>query len=135
MVKHMINLMITDSVAASIAALAKANPGSVDDVRNLKENLVCRGDEALRKESRIKQFLLEKVYRHHKLARMADKAERIITTLFEVYIKSPEQLPPNFQVRLHDEGKYVVVADYVAGMTDRYAATEYKKMIDPFELI
>ncbi len=135
MVKNMINLMIADSIAASVKALDKAKPESVSDVRRMAENLVCRGDEALRKESRIKQFLLEKVYRHHKLARMADKAERIITTLFEVYIKSPEQLPPNFQNRLSNEDKYIVVADYVAGMTDRFAATEYKKMIDPFELI
>jgi dGTPase len=75
------------------------------------------------------------MYSHYRLMRMAEKAERILTTLFESYINNPDQLPPNFRSRIAGEDKYIVVADYIAGMTDRFAGQEYKKMIDPFELI
>jgi dGTPase len=134
MVNGLIGVMITDCVKSSLAALAKHNPLSIEDIRNMQFNLVKRSDEALAKESRLKQLLFEKMYRHHRLMRMAEKSERIITTLFESYVNNPEQLPPNFSSRLETEDKYVVVADYIAGMTDRFAGQEYKKMIDPFEL-
>ena len=75
------------------------------------------------------------MYRHYRVVRMAEKAERIITALFEAYIGNPDQLPPNFRLRLNEVEVYLVVADYIAGMTDRYAGQEYKKMTDPFELI
>lgn len=135
MVRNMINLMVTDCIKASQNALEKASPGSIDDVRQMPVNLICRGDEALKKESRIKQFLMEKVYRHHKLIKMAARAELIITTLFKNFVNNPEQLPQKFSARLNGDDKYIVVADYVAGMTDRFAAAEYKKIIDPFEPI
>ena len=125
---------IADCIDSSKKAINAHKPASVDDVRNSAVNLIVRGEEALGKESQLKQFLLENVYRHHRQMRMAEKSERIITTLFESYINNPEQLPPNFSSRLETEDKYVVVADYIAGMTDRFAGQEYKKMIDPFEL-
>jgi dGTPase len=135
MVRMLINVMITDCIDASGEALEKVGPKSVDDVRAHTSNLVCRSEKALAKESRLKQFLLEKMYRHHRLLRMAEKAERIITTLFESYLSNPDQLPSGFRPRLKQEEAAVVVADYIAGMTDRFAAQEYKKLIDPFELI
>ncbi len=72
MVKNMINIMINDCINASLNELGKTVPESVDDVRKQNANLICRSDEALKKESRIKQFLFENVYRHYKLMRMAD---------------------------------------------------------------
>jgi dGTPase len=135
MVKELIGLMITDAVTASMEALEHHHLANVDDVRGMPKNLVCRSDQALTKESRLKQFLFEKMYSHYRLMRMAEKAERILTTLFESYINNPDQLPPNFRSRIAGEDKYIVVADYIAGMTDRFAGQEYKKMIDPFELI
>jgi dGTPase len=135
MVKAMMGLMTTDCIDSSLDAINRHEPKSVDDVRGMANNLVCRSEDALSKEARLKQFLFDNMYSHYRLRRMAQKAERIITILFESYVNNPDQLPPNFLNRIDNEDKYVVVADYIAGMTDRFAGQEYKKMIDPFELI
>jgi dGTPase len=135
MVKRLINGMITDAVEASSLALEKYKPASPDEVRKMPTNLICRSDESLQKEAPLKQFLFDNMYRHYRLIRMAAKAERIITSLFEAYISDPDQLPPGFKKRIAEEDVCQVVADYIAGMTDRYAGQEYKKLTDPFELI
>jgi dGTPase len=98
-------------------------------------NLVCRSEKSHQEERELKQFLLARMYRHYRLVRMAQKAERIITALFETYIGNPAQLPPGFKTRTEKEDVEIVVADYIAGMTDRFAGQEYKKLTDPFESI
>ena len=135
MVRLLVNEMVTDAVGASIKAIEKYKPANPDEVRKLPVNLVCRSEEALDLESGLKQFLYENMYRHYRLIRMAEKAERIITTLFEAYIGNPDQLPPGFKNRVTEEGAHIVIADYIAGMTDRFAGQEFKKLTDPFELM
>ena len=135
MVKMLINEMITDAIDVSLETLNKYKPTNPNEVRKLPINLICRSEEAIDRESKLKQFLFKNMYRHYRLVRMAEKAERIITALFEAYIGNPDQLPPGFRVRLEMEDVHTVVADYIAGMTDRYAGQEYKKLTDPFELI
>jgi dGTPase len=66
---------------------------------------------------------------------MADKARRIVTQLFEVYLNNSDQLPPSFSSKIREENKMQLVCDYVAGMTDRFALQEYKKLFDPFERV
>jgi dGTPase len=83
----------------------------------------------------LRQFLLEKMYRHYRLIRMADKARRIINQLFEAYLEDSNQLPPAFRERLKQEDKMQLICDYIAGMTDRFALQEYKKLFDPFERV
>ena len=134
-VRWLINRMITDAIDASREALAEYNPESSDSVRQISTNLVCRSEKAHAEEAKLKQFLFDYMYRHYRVVRMAEKAERIITALFEAYLSNPDQLPPNFKMRLRQEEVHMVVADYIAGMTDRYAGQEYKKLTDPFELI
>jgi len=135
MVKLLVNEMVTDAVNASIKAIKKYKPANPDEVRKIPANIVCRSQEAIDTESGLKQFLHENMYRHYRLIRMAEKAERIIATLFEAYIGNPDQLPPGYKGRIQDEDVYVVVADYIAGMTDRFAGQEFKKLTDPFELM
>ena len=127
--------MITDAIGSSLASLSKFKPSSPDEVRKQTVNLVCRSEKSQREEAELKQFLLAKMYRHYRLVRMAQKAERIITALFETYVGNPGQLPPGFKSRTEKEDVEIVVADYVAGMTDRFAGQEYKKLTDPFESI
>jgi dGTPase len=67
--------------------------------------------------------------------RMANKAKRFIQELFKVYIDKPEQLPPQIQKRISIDGTRRMVCDYIAGMTDRYALDEYKKLFDPYEKV
>jgi len=66
---------------------------------------------------------------------MSRKAYRIIRDLFEIYTKNPDQLPPSGREHLTADNKYVVVTDYIAGMTDRYAQDEYKKFFDPYKKV
>lgn len=134
-VRLLINEMITDAIEASREALTRHKPDSSESVRKISVNLICRSKHSQAEEAKLKQFLFDNMYRHYRVVRMAEKAERIITALFEAYIGNPDQLPPNFRSRLKEEEVYLVVADYIAGMTDRYAGQEYKKMTDPFELI
>jgi dGTPase len=83
------------------------------------------------RSSELKSFLLEHLYRHYRVVRMAEKARRIIQDLFRVYMETPQQMPPNFYARLATEGPARVVCDYIAGMTDRYALDEHRKLFDP----
>ena len=127
--------MVTDAIDASSECIKNHDPKKPDDVRDYSENLICRSPEMVEQESKLKKYLFDNMYRHYRLVRMAEKAERIITTLFDAYIDNPDQLPPQFGGRLKQEEVYTVVADYIAGMTDRFAGQEYKKLTDPFELV
>jgi dGTPase len=82
----------------------------------------------------LKDFLYQNMYRHYRVVRMAQKAERIISSIFEAYMSDPAQLPDTVQDRLKagDDTKARVICDYIAGMTDRYASQEYQKLFDPF---
>jgi dGTPase len=66
---------------------------------------------------------------------MSIKAKRFIQELFKVYVDKPEQLPSDIQKRIPQDGVRRVVCDYIAGMTDRYALDEYKKLFDPYEKV
>lgn len=135
MVKTLINEMVTDAVVASQQNLEKHAPKNPDNVRQLSRNLISLSRHMQELDTKMQQFLYENMYRHYRLVRMAEKAELIITTLFKAYISNPDQLPPGFRIRVENEDVYLVVADYIAGMTDRFAGQEYKKLTDPFELV
>ena len=85
----------------------------------------------------LKAFLYEHLYTHHRVTRMTQKADRIMSALFEVYMHEPRQLPPHTVRRIQqgEESVARVVADYIAGMTDRFALEEYKKLFDPYERV
>jgi len=73
------------------------------------------------------------VYRHWRVNRMASKARRFVTELYEAYVSEPNNLPPEYQERAQGEGLEQTVCDYIAGMTDRYAQDEYLKLFVPYE--
>ncbi|MFQ5901350.1 MAG: deoxyguanosinetriphosphate triphosphohydrolase, partial [Thermodesulfobacteriota bacterium] len=79
--------------------------------------------------------LMDHLYRHYRVIRMADKANRIICDLFTRYTHEPKLLPPHIYTDIEKIGKERVVCDYIAGMTDRFALSEYKKLFDPYEKV
>jgi dGTPase len=79
----------------------------------------------------LKEFLLANMYRHYRVVRMGDKAGRILRDLFQTYAGEPLQLPPRYQRRIEADGLHRVVCDYIAGMTDRFALDEHRKLFDP----
>jgi len=79
----------------------------------------------------LAQFLHENLYRHHLVVRMAAKAERILQDLWTAYTQDPRQLPPQVLREGQAEGHERAIADYLAGMTDRFAMDEHRKLFDP----
>jgi dGTPase len=83
----------------------------------------------------FRTFLMEKLYHHYRVMRMSNKAKRFIKELFKIYLEQPQQLPLHIQKRIKIDGVERVVCDYIAGMTDRFALDEYKKLFDPYEKV
>ena len=74
------------------------------------------------------------MYRHYRVVRMAEKAKRVIRELFSGYVANPRQLPPHVSTFVSMTiGLERVVCDYIAGMTDRFALDEHKRLFDPHE--
>ncbi len=135
-IRALINRQITDLVQATTERLERLGIDSVETVRRCSERLMTFSEPMQTLRRPLKALLWNALYRHYRVARMADKAERFISELFRVYINKPEQLPRTTRSRVErGEDPYRVVCDYIAGMTDRYCLEEYKKLFDPFERV
>jgi dGTPase len=96
---------------------------------------VLFSSELAAENTQLKGFLMEKMYRHSRLIRMTGKAHRILTSLFETYMQNPLTLPPKYSRMAEEQETSQVVCDYIAGMTDRFAILEYKRLFDPSERV
>ena len=134
-ISHLIGFLILDLVETTKGNLAAAGVCSVDDVRNHPGPLVMFSAETTEKNRQLKRFLYARLYRHYKVERMRIKAERFLTRIFESYLDCPTLLPWNYQQRFAEHGRERVICDYVAGMTDRFAQDEYKRLFEPFERV
>lgn len=132
MIRRMLGIEIDDVIKATGAVLERFKPDSPQAIQRLPENVVRHSDELKRLNAELKAFLYQQMYRHHRVVRMAVKAERFITQIFETYIKEPQQLPPSVQRAAEERGLHRAVTDYIAGMTDRYALQEWQRLFDPF---
>jgi dGTPase len=79
----------------------------------------------------LKEFLRERLYHHPRIERMKDKSRRILRSLFDRYMENPRLLSEDVRRRMDHDGAHRAVADFIAGMTDRYAAEEYLRLFDP----
>jgi dGTPase len=93
--------------------------------------VVSFSEEMNRRNRQLKDFLYANLYRHHRVVRMAVKAERIISDLFRAYLREPAILPNHVQELTRERGLERNICDYIAGMTDRFAVEEYQKLFDP----
>jgi len=135
MVRMLIDFEVSDLIEETNKKVKEHQVKSLEDVRSAKENTVQFSETSRELNRQLKDFLFDKMYRHYRMIRMADKARRIIVRLFEVYLENSDQLPPSFRQQLKDENKMQLICDYIAGMTDRFALQEYKKLFDPFERV
>jgi dGTPase len=128
-VRRMINTLVTDLISQSAANIAAQHLVTLDDVRRAPA-LIAFSDELNAKQLVLKKFLHTHLYRHYRVMRMSAKAQRIIRDLFGVFMEDPRLLPTQFQTsETHQEvSRARVVADYIAGMTDRYAIREHKRI-------
>jgi len=133
-IRRIIDLLVTDFLVTVEQRLADNRIGTVDDVRAFGRPLPAFSPEIDAQRLELKAFLMDNLYRHYRVMRMAEKAKRVMTELFQAYMSEPRQLPPHVLERERDgEPLPRVIADYIAGMTDRFALQEHGKLFDPFE--
>lgn len=125
-VRRMINALMTDIINESTRRLAEAAPADIDAVRNAPP-LLGFSRELEAEQHELKQFLRKHLYQHYRVARMSNKARRIIRELFEAFMDDVRLLPPQFQSKASDDTPRAI-ADYIAGMTDRYAIREHRRI-------
>ncbi|MFC5472981.1 deoxyguanosinetriphosphate triphosphohydrolase [Paraherbaspirillum soli] len=133
-VRRMINALITDLIRTSQQRILEARPQTLDDVRNAQP-LIAFSDAMAQQAAVLKGFLRENLYRHYLVNRMTSKARRIVVDLYECFMREPTLLPPDYQLSSNDAGiaestqlQARQVADYIAGMTDRYAIREHRRL-------
>jgi dGTPase len=134
-IRGIINQQVTDLVEQTRKNIDEYGIRSVDDVRNFGEKIASFSSEMRLMDRELKDFLKKNMYNHYRVIRMEDKAGRFIRELFTAYFKREGLLPPNVQKDLKIVEKERLICDYIAGMTDRYALQEYKKLFDPYERV
>ena len=132
-VRHMIGTMVEDVIDTSRQRLEEAGPGDVEAVRRHSAPLIAFSATMQAHGEALRAFLHARMYRHHKVNRMASKAGRTVRELFELFIDEPQCLPEEWRERCDGPRTLTtarVVADYVAGMTDRFAIQEHRSLFD-----
>jgi dGTPase len=136
-VRRIIDAMATDLVTNLDAEIQRGRIESVDAVRRAGRALAVFTPAMATQVDELKEIMRERLYRHYRVIRMTEKAGRVLEQLFNAYMSEPRQMP-NHVLMLHEsDGESIarVVADYIAGMTDRFALDEYKKLFDPDERV
>jgi dGTPase len=131
LIRRLISMEVNDLVHTTAQRLRESNVKSVEELQRLPYNVISFSEDMIRRNRQLKDFLYNNLYRHHRVVRMAVKAERIIGDLFRGYQSDPEMLPEHVQGLLNERGLERTICDYIAGMTDRYAVEEYQKLFDP----
>lgn len=132
-VRELIGAMVTDCLTETNRRLKEAAPKSADEVRHLDQPMVAFSDEMTGIDRSLKDFLFENMYRHYKVNRMTSKSRRVVRDLFNLLLTEPRSMPPDWQAKAGSPGTEEtarVVADYIAGMTDRFAIEEHIRLID-----
>jgi dGTPase len=140
-IRRMINALVGDLTAQSHARLAETKPASIDGVREQPRALVAFSDAMQRDNLELKRFLRVNLYQHHQVYRVMAKAQRVVKELFEALFADTRLLPPESHADAVAAegvngltGRARIVADYVAGMTDRFAIDEHERLFDPRRL-
>jgi dGTPase len=140
-IRRMINRLVIDLVEASRDRLARLGPADIDAVRAQPAPLIGFSDAVTAQSMELKRFLHKYMYQHYRVRRMNVKAGRIIRGLFEVFMTDVRLMPDEHQDKVHvleeqagEAGRARGVADYIAGMTDRYVIREHERIFDPVQL-
>jgi len=125
-VRGMINTLVVDLTVQSNTRIRDASPDSPDSVRE-KPVLIGFSDTIKRQQQELKRFLHKNLYKHYQVMRMSNKARHTIEKLFTAFETEPALLPDEYQQKFQEYG-HQAIADYIAGMTDRYAIREYQRL-------
>ncbi|HYQ72285.1 MAG TPA: deoxyguanosinetriphosphate triphosphohydrolase, partial [Gammaproteobacteria bacterium] len=137
-VRRLIGCQVIDLVETSSARLEAAAPRDIDAARHHESPLIAFSEPMREKNQELKSYLRTNLYRHYRVHRMSAKAIRTISSLFEAFFSDPRLMPDEARTHTslleqHDgkHGRARAVADYIAGMTDRYAIAEYDRTFNP----
>ena len=130
--------MVEDVLTETKKNLKSIAPKSAQDIRNAGMQTVAFSNGMRKNVDELRAFLFERMYKHYTINRLHLKVERIIKELFKAFMDHPETLPDNWQRRIaeidasSDKARARIVADYIAGMTDRYAIREHERLFDVY---
>ncbi len=130
-IRRMINAVVTDLIYETRRNLEQAAPESIEDVRQAGRPLASMSEPMLEQHLGLKRFLYKSLYSHERKLEIEDEAKNTVETLFRTFMEDIGALPEQFAKQVQDEderGRARVVADYIAGMTDRYAVSEYERI-------
>jgi dGTPase len=133
LVRRLIGWMVSDLLAETRRRLQQQGIDGAAAIRAADHPIVAFSDAMQARNLALKGFLFSRVYRHYKVNRMTSKAVRVVSELFGVFMAQPDCLPKPWQATesADDVTRARLVADYIAGMTDRYALLEHKRLFDP----
>ena len=131
LIRRLIGLEVSSLLETTQARIQAAGLASVESLQALDYNVVAFSDEMAALNQQLKAFLFANLYKHHRVVRMQTKAERIVEDLFTVYSERPEILPSEILRKAEEADRYRSICDYLAGMTDRFAQQEHRKLFDP----
>jgi len=127
-IRRLINFEVTDLIQSTDRYLRRSNVKTALDVQKLPFNVAGFSEDMYRRNRELKDFLFSNLYRHYRVVRMAAKSESIVTELFNIYQANPKTLPTEVQDSIPERGLERTICDYIAGMTDRFAIDEYKRL-------
>jgi dGTPase len=130
LIRRLIGIEVSDLTQATNQRIEDSGVQSVDDVQYLSHNLIGFSELLAAENRQLKDFLFHNMYKHYRVVRMQVKAERFLQDLFEAYVQNPEILPDEIQERAVQTDLFRTICDYVAGMTDRFAHEEHRKLFD-----
>lgn len=134
-ISALIGEFINDLTATTASAIESSRIKTIEDLRRVNKSVAGFSPELSRKNRELKLFLRENLYHHYKVERMRVKAERYLTDLFRTYCGYPSLLPAKYIKKMEIYGRERVICDYIAGMTDRFALDEYKRLFEPYERV
>jgi dGTPase len=134
-ISALIGRLIKDLSTTTLENIERFGIRTLDDLRRVNRQVVSFSPDVAEKNKKLKQFLMANLYRHHKVERMRVKAESYLTQLFEAYLKHPTLLPRKHLKKMESTVRERVICDYIAGMTDRFALDEYKRLFEPYERV
>ena len=140
-IRRLVGVEVSDTIAATARNIEENGVTSLDELKALPHNVAGYSAQMDELNAELKSYLYANFYRHYRVVRMATKAERVLRDLFEAYVEEPLQLPDSVQEKLRHESAgdggnlHRIVCDYLAGMTDRYAIQEHKRLYDPEERV
>ncbi len=133
-IRRIINSLVVDLTTESEKRLAELKPKSVDDIRHAPFPVIAYSETAASESRALKKYLHEHLYNHHRVLRSTVKAQGVLRDIFAIYTSKPQLLRPDLAMSAQTYGLHRAVADYLAGMTDRYAIDEHERLFNPRRL-